>query len=93
MKSLHRIGLTRDTLREDECMKLGFPLESAYDFNAIEAGPMPKFHGNADAIIVGKNLSLADFELKHLHFVQSLSVLIFSDLLNDLTPFQIKISL
>ena len=57
MKSLHRIGLSRDALREDECMKLGFPLESAYDFNAIEAGPMPKFHANADAIIVGENLS------------------------------------
>lgn len=76
MKSLHRIGLSRDSLREDECMKLGFPLESAYDFSAIEAGPMPKFHANSDAVIVGKNLSdLLISNWKNLCLAQSLSVL------------------
>ncbi len=39
---------------EEEAMKLGFPATGNFDFSAIEAGPMPRYPHNMDAVIAGK---------------------------------------
>ena len=56
VKSLGRIGLNRIDYGEEEAMKLGFPLAATFDFNAIDTGPMPTFHANADAVVAGKKM-------------------------------------
>ena len=53
IKSLTRIGLSRNDFGEEEAMKYGFPLTAPIDFHAIDLGPMQMYQGNSNAVIAG----------------------------------------